>query len=114
FTSPSLCRRPSGVSAISASAAARAERSRPSRRARRPGFPPFPETSAIGSSMQHRHLQFGEGFRVVLGNEHGQAAQMTLAPGASEGGPDNRHRGADQWLYVVNGTGKAVVNEETH
>ena len=62
--------------------------------------------------MQHKHLQFGHGFRIVLGDEHSQAAQMTLAPGESEGGPDNRHRGADQWLYVVSGTGIAIVNGE--
>jgi mannose-6-phosphate isomerase-like protein (cupin superfamily) len=62
--------------------------------------------------MQHNHLRFGRGFRVVLGDEHSQAAQMTLAPGEVEGGPDNRHRGADQWLYVVLGTGLAVVNGE--
>src|SRR5262249_31445539 len=37
---------------------------------------------------------------------------MTLAPGKTEGGPENRHRGADQWLFVVSGTGEAVVNEE--
>src|SRR5262249_51187268 len=59
--------------------------------------------------MQHKHLQFGHGFRVVMGDEHSQAAQMTLAPGDVEGGPDNRHRGADQWLYVESGTGVAVV-----
>ena len=40
--------------------------------------------------MQPKQLQFGHGFKVVLGNEHSQAAQMTLAPGESEGGPDNR------------------------
>ena len=62
--------------------------------------------------MQHKHLQFGHGFRVVLGDEHSQAAQMTLGPGDNEGGPDNRHRGADQWLYVLSGTGVAVVNGE--
>jgi mannose-6-phosphate isomerase-like protein (cupin superfamily) len=62
--------------------------------------------------MQHKHLQFGHGFRVVLGDEHSQAAQMTLAPGETEGGPDNRHKGADQWLYVVSGTGVAVVEEQ--
>jgi len=62
--------------------------------------------------MRHRHLRFGHGFRVVLGDKHSQAAQMTLAPGQTEGGPDNRHRGADQWLYVVSGTGEAVVNGE--
>lgn len=59
--------------------------------------------------MQHKHLQFGHGFRVVLGDEHSQAAQMTLAPGGTEGGPDNRHRGADQWLFVVAGEGLAIV-----
>jgi mannose-6-phosphate isomerase-like protein (cupin superfamily) len=62
--------------------------------------------------MQHRHLQFGLGRRVVLGDAHAQAAEMTLAPGQTEGGPDNRHTGADQWLYVVGGTGEPVVNGE--
>jgi mannose-6-phosphate isomerase-like protein (cupin superfamily) len=60
--------------------------------------------------MQHQHLRFGVGFRVVLGNRRSQAAQMTLAPGESTGDSDNRHRGADQWLYVVSGDGLAVVN----
>jgi mannose-6-phosphate isomerase-like protein (cupin superfamily) len=62
--------------------------------------------------MQHKHLQFGHGFRVALGDVHSQAAQMPLAPGETEGGPDNRHAGADQWLYVVSGTGVAVVESE--
>jgi len=46
--------------------------------------------------MQHQHLQFGHGFRVVLGDQHSQAAQMTLAAGENEGGPDNHHGGSDQ------------------
>ena len=62
--------------------------------------------------MQHKHPQFGHGFKVVLGNARGQAAQMTLAPGETEGGPDNRHKGADQWLFVVSGTGVAIVEGE--
>jgi len=62
--------------------------------------------------MQHKHLQFGHGFKVVLGDVHSQAAQMTLAPGENEGGPDNRHRGADQWLFVVGGEGQAIVEGE--
>src|SRR2546425_1177768 len=62
--------------------------------------------------MQHKHHQFGQGFRLVLGDEHAQAAQMTLAPGDTEGGPDNRHRGADHWLFVVSGEGLAVVEGE--
>jgi mannose-6-phosphate isomerase-like protein (cupin superfamily) len=60
--------------------------------------------------MQHKRLQFGHGFRVVLGDLRSQAAQMTLAPGETEGGPDNRHRGADQWLFVVSGEGMAMVD----
>ncbi len=62
--------------------------------------------------MRHKHLRFGNGFRVVLGNRRSQAAQMTLGPGEVEGGPDNRHKGADQWLYVAGGSGEAVVNGE--
>ena len=38
--------------------------------------------------MQHKHLRFGNGFRVVLGNKQSQAAQMTRGPGEAEGGPD--------------------------
>ena len=60
--------------------------------------------------MKRKHLRFGEGFRVAMGNRRSQAAEMVLPPGDSEGGPDNRHRGADQWLYVVSGTGAATVN----
>lgn len=60
--------------------------------------------------MRHKSLRFGHGFDVVLGNRQSQAAQMTLAPGEVEGGDDNRHRGADQWLYVVAGSGRATVN----
>jgi mannose-6-phosphate isomerase-like protein (cupin superfamily) len=62
--------------------------------------------------MRHKHLRFGSGFQVVLENDHSQAAQMTLEPGSREGGPDNRHRGTDQWLYVVSGNGVAIVAGE--
>lgn len=59
--------------------------------------------------MKYEHLQFGAGFRVAFDVRQAQAAEMVLAPGGREGGPDNRHRGADQWLYVVSGTGLATV-----
>jgi len=39
---------------------------------------------------------------------------MVLAPGDAEGGSDNRHRGADQWLYVLSGSGEAIVNGRRH
>jgi len=60
--------------------------------------------------MKHKALRFGRGFRIVFGNRRSQAAEMVLGLGDAEGGPDNRHRGADQWLYVVSGRGVAVVN----
>ena len=60
--------------------------------------------------MKHKYLRFGKGFNVVLGDSRSQAAQMVLTPGKSEGGPTNRHDGADQWLFVVAGTGTAVIN----
>jgi mannose-6-phosphate isomerase-like protein (cupin superfamily) len=60
--------------------------------------------------MRQARLKFGRGFRVALGNKRAQAAQMTLGTGEAEGGPDNLHRGADQWLFVVSGTGEALVN----
>lgn len=64
--------------------------------------------------MQIRQLQFDDEFAVAFGNERAQAATMVIAPGDAEGGPDNRHSGADQWLYVVAGEGAAIVNGETH
>ncbi len=60
--------------------------------------------------MKQKHLRFGKGFRVAIGNRRSQAAEMVLEPGDCEGGPDNSHRGADQWLYVLSGTGTATVN----
>ena len=59
--------------------------------------------------MRKKTLRFGKGFRVAFGNRRGQAAEMVLPPGDSEGGEGNRHRGADQWLFVVSGTGVARV-----
>ena len=35
---------------------------------------------------------------------------MVIEPGKSEGDPTNRHAGADQWLFVVSGSGVATIN----
>jgi uncharacterized cupin superfamily protein len=35
---------------------------------------------------------------------------MVLRAGCKEGGPDNLHHGADQWLLVIEGTGTAIIN----
>ncbi len=48
-------------------------------------------------------------FRVVAGSGRSQAAEMALAPGDSTGGPDNRHADSDQWVFVLSGTGTAIV-----
>src|ERR671921_2431686 len=59
--------------------------------------------------MPKKQLRFGKGFVVALRNTRAQAATMVIARGKAEGGPDNRHRGSDQWLYVISGTGRAMV-----
>ena len=64
--------------------------------------------------MKSKNLQFSTGFHVVMGNRDAQAATMTLASGTAEGGPENQHRGADQWLYIVSGSGTATINGKHH
>lgn len=64
--------------------------------------------------MKRKHLRFGKGFRVAIGNERAQVAEMVIAPGDAEGGTHNRHRGADQWLFVVAGVGRARVNRKRY
>jgi mannose-6-phosphate isomerase-like protein (cupin superfamily) len=61
--------------------------------------------------MKRKRLSLRVGFHIGATTRSAQAATMVLAPGGKEGGPDNRHRGADQWLYVIEGTGEATVNE---
>jgi hypothetical protein len=50
--------------------------------------------------MKRKALRFGKGFRVALQNRRVQAAEMVIEPGGAEGGPKNRHRGADQWTTL--------------
>ena len=59
--------------------------------------------------MRRTHLAFDRFFDVRLTTDDAQAAEMTLEPGTSTGGPDNAHADSDQWLYVVSGSGRAVV-----
>ena len=64
--------------------------------------------------MKKAKLRLTKDFAVVLGNRKSQAAEMVLRGGDKEGDSHNRHRGADQWLYVVSGTGRATVNGRRH
>ena len=59
--------------------------------------------------MKSRHLRMGIGFLPLFEANGVQAAQMVIPPGGREGGPDNVHRGADQWLFVASGRGMAIV-----
>lgn len=62
--------------------------------------------------MQRKNVSFPRGFNLLLGDKHSQAGTLVLAPGEETGGADNRHGGADQWIYVVSGTGTADVAGE--
>ena len=64
--------------------------------------------------MPIKQLRFGKGFSVALTNKRAQAATMVIAPGDCEGGPDNRHRSADQWLFVLAGKGVAGLGGRRH
>jgi mannose-6-phosphate isomerase-like protein (cupin superfamily) len=64
--------------------------------------------------MKRQTLRFGKGFRLALRNTHAQAATMVLKPGDKEGGSENDHRESDQWLFVVEGEGVAIVNRRKY
>jgi mannose-6-phosphate isomerase-like protein (cupin superfamily) len=60
--------------------------------------------------MKSDQLSFRPGFRLSVGNVRSQAAVMVIPTAGKEGGPDNLHKGADQWLLVTEGVGEAVIN----
>ncbi|WP_324665599.1 cupin domain-containing protein [Haloarcula sediminis] len=62
--------------------------------------------------MERTHLDFDRYFEVVMATDEAQAAEMTVEPGHSVGGPENYHPDSDQWLFVVGGTGLATVDGE--
>jgi mannose-6-phosphate isomerase-like protein (cupin superfamily) len=59
--------------------------------------------------MKRAHLRFGKGFAVSIGQPAVAGSADGDCRGESEGGADNRHGGADQWLFVVSGSGVATV-----
>ena len=64
--------------------------------------------------MKRTIVRYANGFHVLIGDAHSQAASVVIPAGGSEGGPDNLHKGADQWLYVESGTGEAIINGHTY
>jgi mannose-6-phosphate isomerase-like protein (cupin superfamily) len=49
-------------------------------------------------------------FKVLQSTNSAQGAMMVLGPGQSTGEPQNEHPRSEQWLFVVAGTGRALVN----
>lgn len=64
--------------------------------------------------MKHSQIAFDADFSVIAGNGRSQAAVMVVPPGESVGGPENRHAGSDQWLYVAAGQGSATIEGQVH
>jgi mannose-6-phosphate isomerase-like protein (cupin superfamily) len=60
--------------------------------------------------MHRKVLGFKKGFRVAFEVQEAQAAELVIAPGDHEGGSENYHHGADQWVFVVAGTGTAIID----
>src|SRR3954447_18133154 len=51
-------------------------------------------------------------FDVLAQTRSAQAAMMTLRPGQSSSDePENEHPKAEQWLFVITGTGRAIVGK---
>src|SRR5688500_2368412 len=51
-------------------------------------------------------------FTVLHSSRDAQAAMMTLKPGQSTSDePENEHPRCEQWLFVISGTGRAVVGK---
>lgn len=61
--------------------------------------------------MKRFTLDFDTDFKVIHSTEKSQAAIMVLKPGESTGGSDNKHK-SDQWMFIMQGTGTAVINNE--
>ena len=53
--------------------------------------------------MKRKQVELGKGFRIAIDGAKAQAAEMVIAPGDSEGGPKNRHRGAVPRAYTKSG-----------
>jgi mannose-6-phosphate isomerase-like protein (cupin superfamily) len=62
------------------------------------------------ATTRHRRRELS----VLHATRSSQAATMTLAPGAeSNESSANEHAWAEQWLYVVSGTGSARIGRRT-
>eukprot|EP00762_Andalucia_godoyi_P008494 ANDGO_05796.mRNA.1 hypothetical protein len=53
------------------------------------------------------------GFEVLHDTGRTQAAASFVGPGDKIGGASNKHPRSDQWTYVVEGNGEAIVSGES-
>ena len=62
-----------------------------------------------------KHIKTGSKrgqFDVLAATRLAQAAKMTLRPGAaSDDEPSNEHPHCEQWLFVISGTGEAIIGK---
>src|SRR5262249_10767358 len=66
-----------------------------------------------GDRMQNNKTGKSRGsFDVLFATRGAQAAMMTLQPGgASDDQPSNEHPRCEQWLFVLSGSGEAIIGE---
>ncbi len=64
-----------------------------------------------------KHFKTGSqrgSFDVVTSTRLAQAAKMTLRAGAaSDSHPSNEHPHSEQWLFVLSGTGEAIIHDRS-
>jgi mannose-6-phosphate isomerase-like protein (cupin superfamily) len=63
--------------------------------------------------MKKAKADYAPGFHILAGDDRSQAGTLVIQPGRKVGGPDNKHRGADQWIYVESGSGEATIDGKT-
>ena len=63
--------------------------------------------------MKKSKVEYASGFHILAGDEHSQSGTLVIQPGRATGGPNNKHRGADQWIYVESGSGEATIDGKT-
>ena len=63
--------------------------------------------------MKKAKVDYAPGFHILAGDERSQAGTLVIQPGKQVGGVANKHRGADQWIYVESGSGEAKIDGAT-
>ena len=62
--------------------------------------------------MKHIRTAVKRGFfKILVSSRAIQTSAMVLQPGQSTGEPQNEHPHSEQWLFVVSGSGRALVDK---